>query len=83
MSFIPWKSIIELENINDMVETLNTRLLPLFDKHAPRHRFCLRSALQPYKMMSLRNTALRRASMTVLNIYHDYYKSLRSLVNSS
>lgn len=86
---LPWYSVLETDDINEMVTRLNELIIMLFEKHAPLKKIRVNQNPRPWLtdtvrcMMSLRDEALARAISTKQEPHLRYYKDLRNLVNSS
>lgn len=86
---IDWNNISELDNVNEMVDVFNKRVLDVFDVHAPVKKSVIKELPYPWitdtikLMMSLRNNALAMYRKVKSESKHAYYKQLKSLVASS
>ncbi|XP_045542568.1 uncharacterized protein LOC123723550 [Papilio machaon] len=75
--------------IDELLYRFNTIMINVFDKHAPLRKIRIKEKQRPWLtdtikvMMSLRNTALRRAKKSNLECHRTYYKNLRNLVSSA
>jgi hypothetical protein len=79
-----WGEITELDDINGKVNRFNQMLTNIFDKHAPVRRLRTDTLSYPWitdtikNMMSLRDSALKRAQKTKKETHTNYYKNLRN-----
>lgn len=86
---VPWLSIKHNEDVNEIVPTLNSFILQLFDIHAPVKSVIIRHNSYPWItdnlkfMMGLRNEAHLRYYKTKKDSHLEYYRSLKSTVNST
>ncbi|XP_013174571.1 PREDICTED: RNA-directed DNA polymerase from mobile element jockey-like, partial [Papilio xuthus] len=86
---LPWDSIGDLQDVNQMVKTFNSYMLLLFDIHAPIRKIICGVKPKPWItnmirfMMRLRDQALQRALKVKKESAKDYYRNLRNLVTAS
>ena len=84
-----WEEILSFDNINDKVECLNTKILSLFDKHAPLKTIKVTKPHAPWItpvvkiMLKLKNKALVEYKRTKSQSKWLYYKQLRNLTTSA
>lgn len=89
LNHLPWNSIGELQDVNEMVETFNKYILLLFDTHAPTRKIICRDKPKPWItdmlrfMMKLRDDALQKALKTKKESAKEYYRNLRNLVTAT
>ncbi|CAK1595255.1 unnamed protein product [Parnassius mnemosyne] len=81
LKLIPWDSIYNLENVDEMVQTFNAYMSQLFDAHAPVRTLTLRDKPKPWItdmllfMLSLREDALEKAQKDKKDCLNEYNRS--------
>ncbi|CAK1593282.1 unnamed protein product [Parnassius mnemosyne] len=81
LKLIPWESIYNLHNVDEMVKTFNMYIIKLFDIHAPICKVVLKDKPKPWItnmvkfMMKLRDKALTKAQKDKKDSSKDYYQN--------
>ncbi|XP_052754193.1 uncharacterized protein LOC128201411 [Galleria mellonella] len=83
LALLPWHSICDIGDVNDMVLTLNSIILQLFDLHVPIKTKRLTTRPTPWLtdnvkfLIKLRNDAQNKYRNSKLECVKEYYKELK------
>lgn len=86
---IPWNSIDQADNVDEMVTTFNNYILTLFDLHAPVKKYIIKDKSKPWItdtikfIMSLRDDALTKFHKNKTDSAKEYYCSLKNYVTTA